>query len=179
MCCKTKYCRTWCIAFESLRLLKNRGVWCTRSKGHPLLYLYIIYWYPSLRFFWVPSPTHLTPRHRLIGQLCVVRGTVELFFLGTYTYTTESPTYWRIYKRPIFAQFTILLIIQIYRKINMIKSFPYTVTTKCSQDLRTIYCMSNTMPSLISTMSTKINERYKVFNEYQSCLYWGLSHLNI
>lgn len=43
--------------------------------------------------FWVPSPTHLTPRHGLIGQLCVVRGTVELFFLGTYTYTTESPTY--------------------------------------------------------------------------------------
>lgn len=39
-----------------------------------------------------PSPTHLTPRHGLIGQLCVVRGTVELlFFRYLYIY------YWVAY----------------------------------------------------------------------------------
>lgn len=80
------------MAFESLRLLKNRGVWCTRSKGH--LYLTCtLFTDTRVSGFWVPSPTHLTQRYRLIGQLCVVRGTVELMFLGTYTYTTESPTY--------------------------------------------------------------------------------------
>lgn len=67
------------MAFESLRLLKNRGVWCTRSKG----YLYLtctLFTDTRVSGLYCPSPTHLTPRHRLIGQLCVVRGTVDLGF---------------------------------------------------------------------------------------------------
>lgn len=47
--------------------------------------------------FWVPSPTHLTPRHRLIGQLCVVRGRFG-FFLGTYIHKLLSRLHTEVFK---------------------------------------------------------------------------------
>lgn len=90
VCCKTKYCRTWRMAFESLRLLKNRGVWCTRSKG----YLYLtctLFTDTRVSGLYGPSPTHLTQRHRLIGQLCVFRGRFVFFFRYLYIY------YWVAY----------------------------------------------------------------------------------
>lgn len=92
MCCKTKYCRTWRMAFESLRLLKNRGVWCTRSKGHPLLYLYIIYWYPSLRaLLSLPHPPHPETWVDRSAVCCQRYSRIGFFFRYLYIY------YWVAY----------------------------------------------------------------------------------